>query len=413
MRFVFFSFRNFERDGGGSIRMYGILNSLAANNSNRVVFISNAKDKNNFHPNIQHQSINLEVSNKSKKILQGLTSFLPAPIIFLVYSKLLKKVKTSIDAIREKDEPVYFFEYLDNTIGYLLNAKDQKYAYINDIHGISTIEFKYQYQNATKIINKTLFYFKYIASYLLDKKVFSNANGFIYASDSMKEYYQSLYKGLDLKRHCVLPYLLGDVSARNSLNSHLGQELKKRYKINEKDFILFFAGGYKPTAGVEDLILAFDRLYRKHQNLKMILIGEGPNKEQCLNLIKEKQIGDRIILINRVPYQDLPTYQNIANVVVCPDKQNPYSELIVHLKYFDSLSSGKIVINGGFKSVKEINKNEFLALNFIPSDVNSLTQVIEHSITNYEVLIDKFKSTQKYTLENLTYASLINRLYTL
>ena len=147
--------------------MYGILNSLAANNSNRVVFISNAKDKNNFHPNIQHQSINLEVSNKSKKILQGLTSFLPAPIIFLVYSKLLKKVKTSIDAIREKDEPVYFFEYLDNTIGYLLNAKDQKYAYINDIHGISTIEFKYQYQNATKIINKTLFYFKYIASYLL------------------------------------------------------------------------------------------------------------------------------------------------------------------------------------------------------------------------------------------------------
>ncbi len=410
MRFVFFSLRNFERDGGGSIRMYGILNSLAEK-GNEVIFISNAKVKNKFHPAIKHKAINFEVSNKTKRILQGLTSFLPSTILFLIYLKLLKTIQKSIDDVIRANETVFFFEYLDNTIGYLLNSKNKRYTYINDIHGVSTIEFQYQYQKTTTLLKKRVYYFKYLLSYFLDKKVFLNASGFIYASNSMKGYYEGLYKEIKDKKHCILPYLSGNVIDGDTINILLSQKIKKEYNINENDFVLFFAGGYKPTAGVEDLIHAFNKLHEKYPNLKMILIGEGPTKNKCVNLIKEKQIENRIILIDRVPYEELITYQSLANVIICPDKQNPYSELIVHLKYFDSLSSGKLVINGGFKSVKEINKDEFLSLNFIPSEVKNLTQIIEKTIINYNELVDKYKSTKKYTLENLTYKSLINRLY--
>ncbi len=41
MQYVFFSMRNFKRDGGGSIRMYGVLNALA-DRGHDVTFISNA-----------------------------------------------------------------------------------------------------------------------------------------------------------------------------------------------------------------------------------------------------------------------------------------------------------------------------------------------------------------------------------
>lgn len=410
MKFVFFSLRNFERDGGGSIRMYGILNALA-NKGNEVIFISNAKVKNKFHNNIKHIPVNFEVNNKSKRILQGLTSFLPPKLVLFIYRKLFKIIQQCVDEVVLNNETVCFFEYLDNTIGYLLKVKDKKYKYVNDIHGVSTIEFQYQYQKTSNLLKKTVYYFKYLSSYYLDKKVFLNAEGFFYASNSMRNYYENLYTGIKEKKHCILPYLLGDVAAKNKINNSLYKELLENYNLSKKDFVLFFVGGYKPTAGVDDLILAFSSLQKQYKNLRMILIGEGPFKNKCVKLVKENQIVDKVILINRVPYEDLATYQSIASVIVCPDKQNPYSDLIVHLKYFDSLSSGKIVINGDFKSVKELNKEEFLSLNFKPSDVKDLSKVIENTILNFDSLENKYKNTKKYTIDNLTYKSLIDKLY--
>ena len=145
MKFVFFSLRNFERDGGGSIRMYGMLNALA-DKGNEVILVSNAKEKNKFRGNIKHIPVNFEVSNRSKRIMQGLASFLPPKIVLLFYRKIFKRIQQCVDEVVLNNETVYFFEYLDNKVGYLLKAKDDKYKYVNDIHGVSTIEFQYQYQ---------------------------------------------------------------------------------------------------------------------------------------------------------------------------------------------------------------------------------------------------------------------------
>ena len=37
---------------------------------------------------------------------------------------------------------------------------------------------------------------------------------------------------------------------------------------NRYDFVLFFAGSYKATSGVDDLIVAFKNLHNKYKNLK-------------------------------------------------------------------------------------------------------------------------------------------------
>lgn len=409
-KFVFFSLRNFERDGGGSIRMYGILNALA-DKGNEVIFISNAKVKNKFHRNIKHIPVNFELGNKSKRILQGLASFLPPKLVLFIYRKLFKIIQQCVDEVVLDNETVYFFEYLDNTIGYLLKVKDDKYKYINDIHGVSTIEFQYQYQKTPNLLKKAVHYLKYLSSYYLDKKVFLNAEGFLYASNAMKNYYENMYGGIKEKKQYILPYLLGDVAGKNECNYALSQELQMNYNLSKNDFVIFFAGGYKPTSGVDDLVLAFSSLQKRYKNLKMILIGEGPFRNKCVNLVRQNHIEDKVVFINRVPYEDLACYQSLANVIICPDKQNSYSDLIVHLKYFDSLISGKLVINGSFISVQEVNKDEFLSLNFIPSDVNDLANTIEHVIVDYDELTEKYRDVKKYAFEKLTYSSLIHRLY--
>jgi len=408
MRFVLFSMRDFERDGGGSIRMYGLLNALAAE-GNDVVFISNAGSYNKFHPDVKHIKIGYEF--KGKSIFQGLLGLFPASLIYYLYPILFKNIQKSLDKVDIQNDKLIFCEYLDNSIAYVLKKKDKIREYINDIHGIATIEFKYQRDNATDLKEKVLFNLKFQLSNMVDKKVFGYGDGFIYASQGMKDYYHQAYKKVKYKKEYIIPNVLSDEACLQKVDDVLKEQLLNKLNLDPKDFIFIFAGGYKATSGVEDLLVAINKLYTLYPYIKLLIIGFGPNEEVYKKLVKKLYLTNVVTFIGKVPYDKLLTYQSLANVIVCPDRQNPYSELIVHLKYFDALISEKLVVNGSFQSVKEINKDDSLSLSFEPSNTANLSKVLENCILNFQDLSFKYQGTRGFACENLTYRSFINILY--
>lgn len=52
-QYIFFTLNNFLKEGGGTVRMYGVLNSLAEM-GHQVTIISNAQTLDKFHPDIIH-----------------------------------------------------------------------------------------------------------------------------------------------------------------------------------------------------------------------------------------------------------------------------------------------------------------------------------------------------------------------
>jgi len=399
---------DFSRDGGHPIRMYGILNTLATKGY-EVVFISNAKRKNNFHHTIVHIPLNQPFSDKQKMYLQFLLSVLPVSIVSLFYSRLLKQIAAVLKGAVKNDETVYFFDYLDNSIAYILKKNNLIASYINDAFGVAPVEFKIKAGLAKNIISKGIIGLKYLSSKSLDKKVFNNGAGFIFASIKMRAYYEKEIFTSQNHKSYIIPNLL-DHGFIRTVNTDLKAELIKRFNIAKDSFIFLFSGAYKPTSGVDDLIVAFKRLYvdYPYPNLKLILIGKGTLRYKCEDLAAGMQ--DSILFLNFIPYEELFTYHNIAHVIVCPDKMNPYSNMIIHLKYFDALVSGKLVINGNFDSVQEINKDDFLSLSFDLSNADSLYQTMKNCIDNYDSLVVKYKDVSKYALEHLTYDAYIDVL---
>lgn len=408
MRFVLFSMRNFERDGGGSIRMYGILNALAENPNNHVTFVSNAKNYSKFHPSIQHIPIGFEFAGK--RLLQGLLSFVPAKMVFLLYRNLFETVMKALSKADLTADKIIFCEYLDNSIGYVLKKTGKIPSYINDLHGIAGIEFDYQRKNSKTAKERIINAAKYKLSYLLDKKVFEFGDGFLYASKAMQEYYGKLYPKTRTIKSYLLPYLLDDNAIFLTVDEKLKSELNEKHGLSNKDKLVFFAGGFKPTAGVEDLVTAFSKVQKNHRHLKLMIIGTGPTHDDVLQLISKYGIEKQVVMIDKIPYEQLRTYQSLANIIVCPDRQNPYSELILHLKYLDSLLSGRVVINGSFKSVQEINAEQKLSINFTPSDSVDLADKLLYCLENYDALEKKYQANTEYCLNHLTYISHINVL---
>ncbi len=401
-KFVFFSMNDFVNEGGGTIRMQGILNELAKKGHD-VFFISNAANYSEFHPLIKHIPIEHLFSRTDKRIFQFLLGTFSAGLIQLFFSKFFRRLKDVMASFKEV-ENIYFFEYLDNSIGYWLKQKSVINGYINDLHGVATLEFKFQSEQAKNPFKSLKFSVKYFVSNLLDTKVCGLASGLIFASREMERFFIEEYPGISQKNNFILPYYLSTNENLDTVDEQLKKKLEISLGINENEMIILFAGAFKKTGGVSDLILAFQKIHNQH-NTRLLLIGDGPTFDECKQIVKNYQLEEKIIFLGRTKYHELRTYQNLANIIVCPDKQNVYSELIIHVKYLDALASGKLVINGSFKSVTEVNVNESLSVNFTPSDVDSLARALKTCLKNYDTLSEKYKNNRQFVIQNLTYAS--------
>lgn len=399
---MFFSLNDFTHEGGGTIRMQGIMNELSKK-GHEVIFISNTRKQSLFHEKIRHVAIEFPFSRKDKRIFQGLLGILPLFVIRIVYSKFFNRLKDVLAGQFDK-EPIYFFEYLDNSVGYCLKKSGMIQDYINDLHGVATLEFKFQSDHAKSVSEKIKFYLKYLISDLLDRKVFNGAKGLIFASQAMKDYFCGYYPGITAKKNYILPYVLSSDAVSDVVDYELKKQLESKFSILPNEKIIFFAGAFKKTGGITDLIAAFASIVSKH-HCRLFLLGDGPTMIECRALTEELGLTDKVVFIGRTPYHYLRTYQDLASVIVCPDKQNVYSELIIHVKYLDALLSGKIVINGSFKSVQEVNVNEFLSVNFTPSSVESLSSALSYSLQNHDLLEEKYKNSRVYAAKALTYAS--------
>lgn len=403
MKFTFFSMNEFVREGGETIRMLGILNELAAR-GNEVVFVSNTLRRDLFHPGIEHHYIDRTFSPGDKRIFQAMLGVLPISVVNARYRNLLERLKViSIEHLNHKN--VFFFEYLDNSVAYWLKVNDLIDGYINDLHGIATIELDFQAKSSDKLQDKIKFKSKYYVARKLDEKVFQNASGLIFASNAMKEFYFKAIPSVASKKSYVLPYLLGSEACSTEVNEGLRQKLLRQYNLKKEDKLILFAGAFKKTGGVPDLIKAYAGIQNEYDNVRLLLIGDGPTMPECLRLVEKENLSEKVIFAGMIPHKNLRTYQSVSEIIACPDRQNRYSELIVHVKYFDALASGKIVINGAFGSVLEINENEALSLNFKPSNIQSLQDALRRSLNNFHSLKQKYKSNRTFACEKLTYKS--------
>ncbi len=400
--YIFFTLNDFSKDDGGTVRMYGILNALAKTGKN-VILISNTMNYSNFHEDIKHVNLEKKVTKFEKKYLQFILGVFPYFLVRIFTFFMVRNIKNKILEYNLVGRDMIFFEYLDNSIGFILKKLHVIDDYINDIHGVSTIEFKYKTTDnlLTKFINN----FKYVVSKKLDSKVFYFAKGYIFVSEAMQEYFLEIYPFVKDKKNYIVRDGIGKLMSEQKVDTVLYSKLKNKFKILNHTKIVFFAGDFKDLGGVVDLVKAFCIIEKqnKFQDLKLILIGDGEKYSEIKAIIKELNLEKKIILAGRIPYSKLRTYQELSNVIVCPDKQHPFSNMVPHIKYFDSLVSGKIVINGSFDSIKEINIDERLSIDFEPSNIQNLADKVYFGLMNSEYLLEKYKDNKRFVSNDFVY----------
>lgn len=92
--------------------------------------------------------------------------------------------------------------------------------------------------------------------------------------------------------------------------------LKKKYGISKRDFTAVFVGRIAEEKNVPFLIDITKDLSKTKPNFKLLIIGDGPDKEKYEKEVKEKGCEKNIIFTGKVPWDDVPIYYQLADVFI-------------------------------------------------------------------------------------------------
>ena len=92
------------------------------------------------------------------------------------------------------------------------------------------------------------------------------------------------------------------------------KELKKELKIGKNDFIIVFIGRLAEEKNVRFLMNAQRKLIKKNKNMKLLVVGDGPDKEKYQE--ESKDLGENIIFTGKVAWDEIPYYYHCSNAYV-------------------------------------------------------------------------------------------------
>ncbi len=92
------------------------------------------------------------------------------------------------------------------------------------------------------------------------------------------------------------------------------RELKQRFQILKDEFTIVFVGRLAQEKNVEFLIEAQKELVKDNKDIRLLIIGDGPDADKYKELAAKLKIEDYVIFTGKVPYDEMPVYYQLADV---------------------------------------------------------------------------------------------------
>jgi len=130
--------------------------------------------------------------------------------------------------------------------------------------------------------------------------------------------------------------------------------VKEKYCIEKTKKIIMFFGSPRPHKGIEDIIKAISVI--KDQDIVLVVVGIDDRDQYSKNLaeIAGKTLGERFKGFGLQPFEMVPEFLAMADVVVIPQRKNFSTMGQMPAKVFDAMAMAKPIIASNISDLPEI-----------------------------------------------------------
>ena len=240
-----------------------------------------------------------------------------------------------------------------------------------------------------------------MTKYYCEKK----CNELIVPTEKIKDLFQNKY-GI-LKNINVIPTGIDiDKFQKNDDMTKQIKELKKKYNITDKDFVIGSVGRIAVEKSFDKLLINTKKLLNENNDIKLLIVGDGPDIDNLKDLTKKLDITNNVIFTGKVDYSLIPAYYNLFDVVATFSKSETQGLTII-----EGLAASKptICINDdSFKAMITDNYNGYL-FNSDEEFKDDILKLLTNKELYKQMSNNARNSTYKYSKE--VFASEVLKVY--
>lgn len=140
--------------------------------------------------------------------------------------------------------------------------------------------------------------------------------------------------------------------------------------------VVGFIGSFYAYEGLDLLLDAFPLVLFQLPDVRILLVGGGPQEEALKEQAKRLGIADKVVFAGRVPHADVQHYYDLVDVLAYPRHSMRLTELVTPLKPLEAMAQGRLLVASDVGGHRELIRDGETGMLFHAGSATSLAAAI-------------------------------------
>jgi len=145
----------------------------------------------------------------------------------------------------------------------------------------------------------------------------------------------------------------------------------------ENATVVGLAGSFYGYEGLDLLIDAAASVAARRPELRVLLVGGGPQEDALKALAARRGIADRVVFAGRVPHAEVQRYYELIDVLAYPRRRIRLTEIVTPLKPLEAMAQGRMFVASDVGGHQELVRDGETGFLFPAGDAAALARTIE------------------------------------
>ncbi|MCQ8117678.1 TIGR04063 family PEP-CTERM/XrtA system glycosyltransferase [Methylomonas rosea] len=148
--------------------------------------------------------------------------------------------------------------------------------------------------------------------------------------------------------------------------------------------VLGFIGSFYAYEGLLLLLDALPAIIEHQPNVRLLLVGGGPQQQQILQKIEALGLLDWVILPGRVAHDQVQRYYNLVDIFVYPRLAMRLTDLVTPLKPLEAMAQGRLLVASDVGGHHELIRDRETGYLFKAGDKTALAQTVLAALNQHD-----------------------------
>ncbi|MDJ0351362.1 glycosyltransferase [Pseudarthrobacter sp. PH31-O2] len=184
------------------------------------------------------------------------------------------------------------------------------------------------------------------------------------------------------------------------------EPLRRKLGLTQTTTVVGYAGSLVPYEGLEDLLEAASLVLDDGLDVTLVIVGDGVQLPELKRLAVELGIAENVMFAGRVPAGEIPNYVSLFDIMPCPRRRLPVTEMVSPLKPLEAMASAKALILSDLAPLRDLaGTGQARALLCEAGNPRSLAEAITVLVQDVELRSAMGRRARLWAIDERTWRS--------